>query len=1117
MGNAILRTANAGAGKTASIIDDIVNEKFLRPWQTVWVLLPTEAQVTAFQDRILTQFSDTQNEKVFFGVQFYTFYQLYNYLLDQMHSPQKQLYNAGVGRILRHIGNQLNAQGQLPYFHPVMDKAGLIALLTAFLFELKQAKIDPDQFSIYANHTQSLRERDIATVYSAYQAFLRERNLVDREGAGWLALAKLKAGDYPAALFDKVSLLVVDGFMQFSPLQAELLGELSQKVRRSVLTLTYDKNRAAGVHRVFERTRQRLIRYGTWREQVLTGTEEKITRRAELSHLEKHLFSPSAEKIAANDALLLIEAPDFEQESRAVLREVKALLLKGIYPEQIMIVARDIKTYAELLRPVALAYGVPVVFRQEFPLQDNPAVAMLLNLLDLHTPVVNFRRQMVMQVLRSPYFSPFELTAEDIEALEDISLRYQVVNSRDEWLRAVNLACNPHEDEEGDTVEAVADPGLHDRLQRFFERVTPPERAPVRALIGWLENLIGRDETYWREHSSHAENGAMIETAPNDHLRFFDNVRTSGDFIDYEMLIVRDIHALHGLRTSLLEVLAAYDLLASSGIGSAETAVEWQQFHADLQVALEHRRLEPVGGTNHSGRVLVTGVFESRGLPHDYVFVLGLAEGMFPAPNVENVLFGDRARQQLRALTGVELQTTAEQVDDTAVFYECCALAHQRLILSRPTLDERANLWAESVFWRAVQAVLSGAEKITYRAGQVPNLTQAADKREASLALAAALNHPEPAAEAFHVNRWLLTHPEQGTIWRSALRGRAIEAGRLDETHPPDPFSGVLHDPTLIHKVAEELNEQRHWSASQMNDYGYCPFRFFSKRLLKLEELEEPEEGFDSAQLGSLQHEILEHAYRYILENEVAILPENQRVALEFLQNAANTLLPDAPHRLGFRASALWRHEQEEIRQRLRRLVMLDFSDDAESPFVAKPRTKNIIAEIVEQSGHPRRVYALEKSFGFAGVAPVVFSGAAGNIRARGFIDRIDRVGNQLIIIDYKSGSQTPKTQDMEEGRNFQMMLYLAAAQQIVAAENPALQVAAGMFWSVRTRKASGQIRAAEESIRQALDRLHMNILAGRQGNFRNVPTKLEDGKCFRYCEYSRFCRLKSTQYNDTE
>src|SRR5690606_37456191 len=92
-------------------------------------------------------------------------------------------------------------------------------------------------------------------------------------------------------------------------------------------------------------------------------------------------------------------------------------------------------------------------------------------------------------------------------------------------------------------------------------------------------------------------------------------------------------------------------------------------------------------------------------------------------------------------------------------------------------------------------------------------------------------------------------------------RGRDAETRRMSR-NPHDHYSGRLRDPALIAAVATEHDAGKIWSASALNDFGICGFRYFAGRLLALEPLAEPEDGMESRHLGTLYHEILEQTYR---------------------------------------------------------------------------------------------------------------------------------------------------------------------------------------------------------------------------------------------------------------
>lgn len=1063
--SSILLTAPAGAGKTTYAVQQIVQYKQQQPWQPVWILLPTMLQINRFRERLL-------HAPVVFGLHYFTFYQLYSHLLAQMGLFQRQMQGGSVYRVVRQIVDTLD----LHYFGPIADKPGFINLLVQFIYELKQARVSPDEFKMYAT---TPKDCDLAAIYETYQGWVRTGNTVDREGAGWLALEHLPEHRHMLA---GVGMLVVDGFLQFSPLQRQLLERVAEGVQHTLVTLTYEEARAESVHRAFSRTYQDLLDLQIeWEVRPLAPLPETDQHPA-LQHLEQHFMAAETEPIAGEGVVCCIEAPDVEQEVRGVLRRVKALLLDATRPDDVLLLTRDMKRYADLVRSVGLTYGVPLVFRRGTQLAQNPAIKAIMSLLELHR---DFRRQDVLNVLRSPYFAFSELTPNDIDMLEYISLKYQVIRGTHDWWNALERA----------VIKRECDEELLDRVTAFFEHITPVYSAPVDQHMRWLEDLLGPDPA----------NEDASRLLVDGHLQFYQQARDVEEDRTGLTVMVNDLYAMHGFRQCLRDVLLAAELLE-------EEFSTWDQFWQELELAVEQRYALPTGGEYRHGRVLVTDTLEGLGLPHEHVFILGLAEGVFPAQRREDPLYSDRERVAFMQGTGHELQTTSERQDDTSIFYQCMAQARQTLTLSRPTLDDNANPWPPSVLWQAVKSLVSDIEVIHYRAGEPPRLLEAANLREAGVALAAVL--ADPAEHDSDLLRraynWLRFRSEYRTRWSAVERGRRIEERRSDPRQDFDHYSGILGDPALIEQVAFRLGPSRVWSASQFNDYGYCPFRFFSKRVLRLEALEEPAEGYDVAQLGSLQHEILEHTYQRIKNEKLAIRPENLPDALAILEEEADRIFPEAPRTWGFRVTSLWAQEQAEIRRRLRLLIERDFSDDIDSPFIINPRARSPHPVAVAASQGERYVHELEADFGIeeSATPPAIIHGPAGRIRARGLIDRIDRVGDSLIVIDYKSGTQTPTNQDIEAGRNFQMMLYLMAAKQLY----PQLTVEAGMFWSIRTRQGKGEIQADDSRLEEAREKLHRYILDARDGIF---PVKPNQGQCFKYCEFANMCRIKSTRVYD--
>lgn len=1074
--------APVGAGKTGLVLDhlDTVLSQPGQPFPKVWALLAGRRQEDAFRQRLIERHD---GRRTYFNIEFFNFYTLYAHILNSLGQPQRELDDTARQRLLRDILRDLQARGKLAVYARIADKRGFVQVMANFIYELKQHIIEPD---IFAAAGRTPKDHDLARIYRAYQETLQEHDLIDREGEGWLALKAVEEHDLVGR---DVQLLLVDGFDQFNPLQALLLARLAGRAVQTFITLPYVPGRESTVGRRFERALAQLesafaldgVTPHIERLEILPGMANN--RHPVLRHLITHSFLADPATISASEGVAFLEAPDPTQEAAAVLRRVKALLLGShCQPDDILIALRDWGRYGEHFAALGRRYDIPLALHLGEPLTNSPAVISLLNLLDL--PESDFRRRELLDVLRSPYFVIVGLNAEQTDLLERISTAQTITGGREAWLNAVRQSSVPQPREDDDerdvfTVPLETADTLYARLEAFFTRITPLAEDTVGNYVGWLQSLIGPDTLLDPDDDDFDE----IDSAHS--LFLLARIRDVQD----DALAARDLTAVDGLRRVFHSLFTTHTLFAAL---QRDTLVTWPEFLADFKAALAQTGIEK--GLNRSGKVLVTIAADARGLPHRHVFIPGLSESIFPVPAPEDPLYLDSERKML-AERGVRLATQAEQVADDGLFYELIGLARESLTLSRPAYQNGAP-WPESHLWRTVRRVFSDADERIHadrlRVGDVVGVREAASLHEVLLAVSGGLGD----AESSGVYNWLLAH--HPALWGHIRQGRAVEVNRMSRA-PHDRYSGRLADAGLISQVAAALGPERVWSASQFNEYGMCGFRFFAKRLLKLEALEEPEEGMDVRQLGTLNHAILEETYKRL--GETFIIPENLNAALKIFDAVADELLADAPDRYGFRTPALWEKERQILKRRLRTLVVADFSEK-------NPLDKSF-------GDTPRTPYRQETPFaGNGGVLELPVAEGIEPLQVRGFIDRMDRQGDGVIVVDYKTGSTSIPVKEMERGRNFQMMLYLLAAEQVLAQDSSPdtpKEVIGGAFWHIRSREISGNMLLDEKgaaAIQQAREHLGRYITAGRDGDFAVHPNKFDDGKCAHYCDFSQFCRV---------
>ncbi|MFN8528924.1 MAG: PD-(D/E)XK nuclease family protein [Anaerolineae bacterium] len=1095
--------APVGKGKTDAVLQRIAEVKAEKPLASVWVLLATERQILDFRRRLLAR---DASRRVYFNVEVLNFYTLYQRIAALAGEPQRRLHDPARFELIRMVLRDTAANGDLPLLSSIVHTPGLARVCADFIYELKQSLIDVDMFTAAAAASGDQKQIALARIYAAYQRVLVENRLVDREGEGWVALSVM-ARD--STLGTSIDLLVCDGYDQFNLLQARLLTILGARAQASLTTLTTVPGREETIGLRFKRALDRLI--GCHSEEniyydlrwELFNTDTLPRKGGEpLMRLGEDIFLPDARPYQpATENVMLIEAPDPTSEIAAVLRRVKRLLLNGVRPDDVLIAVRDWNLYGRPLLTLARQYGLPVAMRGE-PLIENPALAALIELLEL--PLNDFKRRELLDTLRSPYFD-LQLPGDDaVDLLDACSRAALVTGARSDWLDCVRAGGGVITDEDDDRGEAAAIVLDEDTarliragLERFFDGITPPESASINDYVRWLETLIGEDsqpdpdeeiaETLPAAASRDESSPNGVEHAlPPYSLSMIAQVRTDGV---PNALRARDLAALTSFKQILEGILNADTLVSALRVPKGSRSdgsrlITWQDFWAAVKINLA-ARTNRYGEMNASGRdgcVLATTITDARGLPHAHVFIPGLSEGVFPAPLPEDPLLLDSERRALSGY-GAPLATSAERADEDGLFYELINLAGESLTLSRYTVKDGAPL-LESHLWRAVLAVLPNAAQKRIKPGQIVDSEEAASVSEAEIA---GVTSPETAA-------WIrAAHPVR---WMQRQAGMRVEARRMARNIAHDHYTGVLYDRSVRDRVAELLNPNRIWSASQLTDYGTCPFRFYSRRILRLEPLKEPAEGMDALQFGNVVHDLLESVYKRI----TVIDADSLDGALRILDDEATKRLRTAPERFRFRRSPLWDQERVAIVRRVRKLMAADFTD---------------ALKLSEKfSGGERSPYRLETPFGGARGMGVLDIGSE-QIRVNGRIDRIDRLSNgdgndRLIVIDYKTGTTRIDKDEIERGRNFQMMLYVRMAEAMAAEDH--MMAAGGAFVHITNQKTSGliDVRMPEDAavIDHGMAHLAAHLQAGRHGNFAVRASKVDGGRCAHSCDYHQFCRM---------
>ncbi len=602
-----------------------------------------------------------------------------------------RLGEAALRRLIQHFLAELDDQGKLTTFRPVKNEPGFVQVLIEWLREMKTQGIPPEAVVDEADRSGKAHDQQLAALYQRYQDFLIAGDYSDADGLLWLAAEALETDP---ALFATTGPFMALGFDQINPVQVRLIQALVQRCPDFAIYLPWDPARP-DASLALTRMAPTRLRLEELLSPQIRALDDSAATPPDLQRLRDRLFEPAGAAAPLEDLLALraVAAPSREAEVRWALRAIKSLLLEGVSPQEIALLAPHPEVYRRLVSTTAEEYGLPVAL--ESALLDQPVVAALRNLLGLP---FDFAWRQTLDALRSPYLRQPWLDDEQIDLLDQLSRERPVIAGRDQWafaLRPLELKSADTDDEDLGPPPLVSqlDPSaleaIREGLFAFFDALSPSRRASYRDYALWLqEAVLGVFD------EPEEEQPAPAETAPT--LDLLGACRAGAH-------PERDLRALALVTQALRGLVEAADLVPGGGEPAA-----WEAFRADLFAALAAQSVP--ADWDESGAALPALRFGSlevgRAVAYEHLFVLGLAEGEFPRQNAPDVFYAPAERRDHRLPL-----VRRDPAEEASLWWQVLANCRARLTLLRPRLDESGALWLPSPYWQAALEVFSGVQE----------------------------------------------------------------------------------------------------------------------------------------------------------------------------------------------------------------------------------------------------------------------------------------------------------------------------------------------------------------------------------------------------------------------
>mgnify|MGYP000106741255 CR=1 FL=1 len=649
-----LITGGSGAGKTEYIYKKVIDWSMKEPQRQFFVIVPEQSTMQGQKDIVrLHPRRGTMN------IDIVSFERLAYRIFGELSLPQPEILDdTGKTMVLRKLAGE--QKDQLLLFSAHLNQTGFIDEIKSMLSEFYQYGVTPEALKEQmekGDMGQVLQGKltDMNVIYRAFQAFMRERYITAEE----LLDVLCRVAERSRLLRDSV--LVLDGYTGFTPVQYRLLGQLLKLCREMYVTVTatgdtdlYGPGDEADLFDMSRKMAGKLKRLAK-ENGVAVGQDirladrplKRFSLRPELDHLERTMFRyPYRPWGGPAEGIRLVQAENPADEVDFVVNQIHRLVKKdGFRYREIAIVCGDLPGYEKEILHQFEENGIPLFLDSKKDVSGNPFIRLMKSALEILRR--GFDYESMFQYLRTGLVTEEEEKTDRLETY----VRAMGIRGFAKWDAAWEKTF-----EGGENLNLV-------EMNVFREKIMEPLRVlrercagrgvPVAVVTDALKELL---ETLGAEEKL---------------KQFSERFADSG--MDRE---AREYEEIYGLVIELFEKFKS--LLGDECVSRREYAEILSAGFSELSVGMI-----PAG----ADRVVCGDLKRTRLDKIKVLFFLGVSQGVVPADHSKGGLFTDNEREILKK-NSMELAPTAREEGFMERFYLYLMMTKpsDQLILSYPTV-----------------------------------------------------------------------------------------------------------------------------------------------------------------------------------------------------------------------------------------------------------------------------------------------------------------------------------------------------------------------------------------------------------------------------------------------
>ena len=730
-------------------------------------------------------------------------------------------------RVINEIGNRLNnieAFGRTMLIYDILDKEKNrlnflgknmqnVEVIDKTIIEFKKHNITNEKLveTIAGLNDEYLKIKlaDIQNIYAKYEERIEEKFLDEND-----ALAILAENIKNTEMFNN-AVFLIDEFAGFTPQEYRIIEELMKIAKEINITIASDKlteNNQSAETDIFYSNKLAINKLIEIAKRNNVEIEKELYldvpyrfKNNELKALEENLYTNTYKKYEEenkNIKLFLASNPYSEVEHIAneIIEEVRD---NGFKFKDIGVITKNIDTYSSLIKAIFAKYEIPVYIDEKKDLSQNILIKYIISILDVFSK--NWSYDSVISYVKTMFC---DVDEEDVYDLENFCKKWGIKYSK--WYKE--------------------DWNFGEEDKEKLKKLNETRRKIVEPLLEFKENCT------------------KDQTAKNITKAIY-------DFLIKEKIDKKLEEKAKKLENQSQEIVEEYEASFNTVIKILDEIVKvfgdekltFEKYAKLLKISFSENGLGKIpAGLD---QVTVGDVDRSRSHKVKIIFIIGVNDGSFPSVNNNEGFLNDADRENLKKIDVELAKTTLEALyNDNFNIYKAFTTSEEKLYISYVSADNDGAAQKPSTILIKIKKIF-------------PNLVETSD----IIARPEMITNKKATFDELLLNiRNFKDGKEIDKIWFEVYKIFANDEKWKEKLNNAIKALYFTNNPEELNKenIQKLYGNTLRTSVSRLEKYRACPFSFYLKYGLKVEEKDTFK--LESLDTGSFMHDVIDSFFERI-------------------------------------------------------------------------------------------------------------------------------------------------------------------------------------------------------------------------------------------------------------